>query len=84
MYKSSLRHIHDPVLLPLKVKVICLCLFFLKLPDLLSMCKEYYGLRGVKWSWATAELALASSADVKNAWRFTSSMPLPVAVRYTA
>jgi len=24
MYKSSLRHIHDPVLLPLKVEVICL------------------------------------------------------------
>jgi len=24
MFKSSLRHIHDPVLLPLKVEVICL------------------------------------------------------------
>ena len=24
MYKSSLRHIHDPVLLPSKVEVICL------------------------------------------------------------
>jgi len=23
MYRSSLRHIHDPVLLPLKVEVIC-------------------------------------------------------------
>jgi hypothetical protein len=35
-------------------------------------------------SWASVELSLASRTDVKNAWRFTSSVPLPMAMRYTA
>jgi hypothetical protein len=52
MYKSSLRHIHDPVLLSLKMKGIRLLFFFFQIfgfvgraSKLITPCVEYYVVR---------------------------------------
>jgi len=48
MYQSSLRHIHDPVFLPLKVEVICLSHLPYGVMNRLLRCPRPEASRGVK------------------------------------